>query len=127
VSKSPAQSVAIELTDDEAQMLVSGLSDWGGPAYGSEALAVAMGFAGLEDLYLEAQRMMCAIQHRRPMTVRDWTRALVATEIAFASSVLGTGVDEWTCIRAGRGAEWLEVLERLQSKLPADPTLLFPA
>jgi hypothetical protein len=117
------EAVVIELDPDEAGMLISGLSDWGGPAYGSDALAVAMGFRDLDDLIEQAQRLMDDIQFRRPMTIRDWTRALVATEFAFASSVLGTG-DEWTAIRAGHDVDWLRTLRRLQSKVHADPELL---
>ncbi len=48
--------VAVDLTDDERYMLVTGLNDWGGPAHGTESLAVAMGFTGLHDLHRETSR-----------------------------------------------------------------------
>jgi hypothetical protein len=72
-------------------MLVYGLMDWGGPAYGTNSLAVAMGFSDLEDLQEDGDRIARAIAAGRPLSVRDWTRALVAAEFALASEVLGTG------------------------------------
>src|SRR4051795_2823092 len=94
------KTVQVELTDDERTMLVYGLKDWGGPAHGTEALAVAMGFEGLENLCEDGDRIAVAIGAGEALTVRDWTRALVATEFVFASDVLGTG-SEWTVIQAG--------------------------
>jgi hypothetical protein len=119
VSVPGPEAVAVELDADEEGMLILGLNDWGGPAYGSDALAVAMGFRDLDDLVEEAQRLIDDIRSRRPMTVHDWTRALVATEFAFASSVLGTG-DEWTTIQGGDDADWIWILRRLQNKVPAN-------
>jgi len=116
-------AVVIELDPDEAGMLISGLSDWSGPAYGSEALAIAMGFRNMDDLIEQAQRLIDDIRFRRPMTVRDWTRALVATEFAFTSSVLGSG-DEWAGMRDEDDADGIRILRRLQSKVPADPETL---
>jgi hypothetical protein len=123
VSVPHPEAVVIQLDSNEVDMLISGLSDWGGPAYGSDALAVAMGFRDLEDLIEEAQRLIDDIQFRRPMTIRDWTRALVATELAYASSVLGSG-GEWTSVRDGSDADWIRTLRRLQSKVPADSASL---
>jgi hypothetical protein len=124
VSEDAQQTVAIALDDDERALLVAALSDWSGPASGSEALALAMGFSSLGNLFDETSRMSVDIQDLRPMSTLDWTRALLATEIAFASSVLGTGVEEWLTIRGGTSDVWISALRRLQTKLPADPTLL---
>lgn len=108
---------SVALTDDERTMLVYGLKDWGGPAHGTDALALAMGFSGLHDLQEGAERIADAIASGHPLPVRDWTRALVATEFAFASEVLGTG-GEWTTILGGRDEDWIGVLRRLQGKVP---------
>jgi hypothetical protein len=40
----PPAMVSVDLDLEERDMLVRGLDDWGGPANGSDALAVAMGF-----------------------------------------------------------------------------------
>jgi hypothetical protein len=41
----------------------------------------------------EADRIRLALIERGPMSTSDWARALVATEIAFASSYHGAGGD----------------------------------
>jgi hypothetical protein len=40
----PAAIVAVDVGSREREMLVCGLNDWGGPAHGSDAPVVAMGF-----------------------------------------------------------------------------------
>jgi hypothetical protein len=54
----------------------------------------------------------------------DRSRALVATEFAFVSVVLGTGVDEWSAINGGSEEKWFGFLRRLQRKLPRDSAAL---
>jgi hypothetical protein len=49
----------------------------------------AMGFGTVQALYAEGDRIAIDLRSRRPMTRRHWTRALLATEIAFISDVLG--------------------------------------
>ena len=109
----------IDLEPDERQMLVHGLVDWGGPANGSDALAVAMGFANMHQLHIEAQNLIKAIDTSKPLSIRDWTRALVATEFAFVSEVLGTGLGEWSSITGMDPEHWIAILQRLQDKLPS--------
>jgi hypothetical protein len=75
-------------------------------------------------LSAEAPALVRAIQQGRSLSVRDWTRALVATEFAFVSVVLGTGVGEWSAIYGGSEEKWFGVLRRLQRKLPRDPAAL---
>jgi hypothetical protein len=120
----PAAMVPVDLDPAEREMLVCGLNDWGGPAYGSDALAVAMGFESIDHLGAEAPALIRAIQQGRSLSVLDWTRALVATEFAFISVVLGTGVDEWSTVNGGSGEKWIGVLRRLQGKLPMDSAAL---
>lgn len=93
-------------------MLVCGLTDWGGPLEGTELLAAEMGFSSLDDLYEDGERIAAAIGSGQPLSVRDWARALLATEFAFAM-----GADEWTSIQGGTPEHWNNVLHHLQSKL----------
>jgi len=81
-SEDPDELVQVELTLEERQMLSIGLNDWGGPAYGSEPLAQAMGFEDLDNLCEESQLVGSAIRDRQVPSRRDWTRAMVATEVA---------------------------------------------
>src|SRR5919106_318204 len=47
--------------------------------------APAMGFRSVEDLFEEGDSIVGNIEARRQLTRRDWTRALLATEIVLAS------------------------------------------
>ena len=119
------KTVTLELTEDERGMLVYGLRDWDGPAHGTHSLSVAMGFAGLSDLQEDGARIADAIASGQALPVRDWTRAMVATEFAFASELLGTG-SEWTVINARSDGYWVEVLRSLQRKVPQARRFLGP-
>ena len=66
-----ADGVSVELSEEERYMLVYGLRDWGGPAYCSESLAVAMGFSGIDDLLDESERIITSIQAHEPLTDRS--------------------------------------------------------
>jgi hypothetical protein len=110
--------VSLELSEDERRMLFYGLIDWGGPASDCpEPLAVALGFENTDDLAIDGRRIADDIYDSRAVSDRDWTRALFAAEIIFASDLLGTG-SEWTTIHGGDDAYWLEVLRGLQQKIP---------
>jgi hypothetical protein len=119
------KTVTFDLSDDERTMLIDGLIGWEGPGHGTDSLAVAMGFADLDDLATEGERIARAIGTGDALPVRDWTRALVAAEFAFASDLLGTG-SEWTVINGGTDAEWIDVLRRLQRRLPRARRFLGP-
>lgn len=125
MSEPPVKTVSLQLTEDERRMLVYGLKDWGGPAHGTDSLAIAMGFSNLDDLQEDGDRIADAIAAGQALPVRDWTRAMVATEIVFASEVLGTG-SEWTVINAGTDAYWIDVLRSLQRKVPQGRRFLGP-
>jgi hypothetical protein len=111
------KSVAVDLTEDERYMLVMGLDGWGGPAHPTEALAVAMGFDSVHQLEAEGERIAGEIGRREPLTVQDWTRAMVATEFAFASDSLGIGT-EWVVIDGRPDQYWIRILRDLQTKVP---------
>ncbi|WP_093572402.1 hypothetical protein [Amycolatopsis rubida] len=105
--------VAIELADDERKVLGRGLAEWGGPAHCTEALAVAMGFRSVADLYEEGRRLHAALTAGDPLGPRDWRRMLVATEIVFASDVFGSGCD-WSITTGFSDEETIKILRRLQ-------------
>jgi hypothetical protein len=112
----PHQFIETDLTDQERFVLNRGLVEWGGPAHCTEAMARAMGFQSVANLLEEGDRIVNDIEARRPLTRRDWTRALLATEIVFASDVLGSGV-EWPDTTGLDDVETLRTLRRLQLKL----------
>ncbi len=68
--------VGVDLDDDERDLLWTALRDWGGPAYGTEALARACGFGSPDELYDTAAALADALRDKRPLPVADWTRVL---------------------------------------------------
>ena len=108
--------LTIDLTGEERYVLFRGLAEWGGPAHATDALAIAMGFADVEDLLQEGRRLRTAIRAGQPLTRRDWRRALVATEIVFASDVFGSGCD-WSITSGLSDDETVKTLRALQRKL----------
>jgi hypothetical protein len=112
----PGARVDFQLTDDERLMLRHGLIEWGGPARCTDELAVAMGFADAADLLAQGERIRAELDAGRPLSRWDWTRALLATEIVFASDVLGAACD-WQTVTGLDDARSMAVLRSLQHKL----------
>lgn len=111
-----AGEIAVELTPVERDLLRQGVQMWGGPAYPSNELAVAMGFVDAVDLDEKVVDLQNKLRVEAPLSPRDWTRVLIATEIAFASDVLGAGV-EWHAVSNIDDATSIRVLRSIQMKL----------
>ncbi|MCP2048974.1 UNVERIFIED_ORG: hypothetical protein J3D58_003046 [Paenarthrobacter nicotinovorans] len=84
--------VQFDLDENEREVLRRALMEWAGPAAPTEAMAVAMGFRDVADLFAEGERIAAFIQAGRSLTKGDWRRALLATEIVFASNTVGAGL-----------------------------------
>lgn len=108
--------VDVALSDDERFLLDRGLVEWGGPARCTEAMAIAIGFSGVADLLTEGYRIADDLSNRRPLSRTDWTRALLATEVVFASDVLGSGHD-WEADTDLDDAATIGVLRSVQFRL----------
>jgi hypothetical protein len=108
--------VSFDLTEDERAVLRAGLLEWGGPARCTEELAVGMGFASVGDLFAEGDRLRAALANYEPMSRLDWARTLLATEIVFASDLVGSGWD-WSITTGFSDDHTLAVLRGLQRKL----------
>jgi hypothetical protein len=111
-----SEPIDVKLTADETRLLTAGLVEWAGPARCTEALARAMGFTDVEDLFRQSDRLIPALRNAQPLARRDWTRALLATEIVFASEVVGSGWD-WQSTVGWSDETTIEVLRQLQRKL----------
>jgi hypothetical protein len=115
-SDDPAGLIDFRLSDEERALLRAGLGQWGGPTYCTEELAVAMGFASVDHLYRQAERIAAGIKAGDPQSRTDWTRALIATEFVFVSNVFGAGWD-WSTVTGFTDAGSLRILRQLQVKL----------
>ena len=112
----PEQTLDADLTDAERFVLNQGLVEWGGPAQCTDAMARATGFRDVADLFDQGGRIARDLAARRPLSRRDWTRALLATEVVFASDVLGSGT-EWPDTTGLDDQETLQTLRSIQYKL----------
>lgn len=98
-------------------MLRAALLEWGGPAKPTEQLALAMGFQGLEGLSRDVMTLREALKEGVPLSREDWQRVLLATEIVFASDVVGSGLD-WPITTGVPDAEAIALLRAMQRKMP---------
>lgn len=112
----PDAPIQLRLSERERALLCAGLTEWGGPARCTEELAVAMGFESVADLFNSGDRIGDAIVAGVPLSRTDWTRALLATEIVFASNVIGSGWD-WQTTTGFEDEATLVMLRSLQRRL----------
>ena len=110
------RAVEVDLADDERALLLEGLRQWGGSASPTHELAKAMGFESVRDLDVERRRIADDLEERHQLSARDWTRALVCTEVIIASDVFGAGV-EWAIVTPFDDETAVRVLRAIQRKL----------
>lgn len=115
----------VDVTKKERRLLMQGLREWGGPAYPTREMAVAMGFADVADLFEGGDRIAALLESERPLAPFDWTRALLSAEIVFASDVLGSGID-WATTTGDQDHETIATLRNLQRKLYAARVVVRP-
>lgn len=73
------------------------------------------GFASVDDLFAQTDRLTSAIA-AGAMSRLDWMRVLLATEVVFASDVLGSGID-WEATSGLSDEDSIAILRRVQRKL----------
>lgn len=115
---SASEPVHFELSDEERKLLWQGLGQWGGPADLTDAMAVAMGFASTAGFFEEEERLSAALEEKAALPPADWRRILLATEIVFASDIVGAGY-EWQTVTGLDDESTLRILRRLQQRFPA--------
>jgi hypothetical protein len=112
---------AVELTEAERRLLREGLSQWGGPAAGTNEIATGLGFADLRDLVFGSG---CSLERRievgEPLSSEDWERAMRAIEVVFASAYWGAASD-WEIVTGMTDHETIDLLRSVQRKLRVVP------
>jgi hypothetical protein len=98
-------------------VLIGGVVEWGGPAHCTEEFAVAMGFTSVAGLFDSQDRLLAALRNAEPLTQIDWARALLLSEVVFASDVVGSGLD-WSITVGLSDEETIRVLREIQRKIP---------
>jgi hypothetical protein len=104
------------MSGEERDLLRRGLLEWSGPARGTEEFAVAMGFSGLDGLLQEGKRIRAKLDSGESLEPIDWARALLATEVAFVSDMVGSGHD-WSVTTGFSDEETVRILRSIQRKL----------
>jgi hypothetical protein len=107
-----AELVHIDLTDDERVLLVQGLNEYGGPGRGAPLLRPLVGLSSVGEFYYLIDRLKAAVKSDDLLSDLDWARALVLTEISWASDLLGAGIDFSSNIRDEKAVVVLRGLQR---------------
>jgi len=106
----------LDISEREVEMLGQGLLHFGGPAHATEEFATAMGFKGAERMPEECMEIRRKLEGSEALSARDWTRALLALEICFASELMGVGY-EWSTVTGFSDSETIRILRSIQRKL----------
>ena len=106
----------IDLTPEERDLLARGLTEWSGPATASVEIANLLDLAHPPVFLDETQAIARRIRAGEPLEPADWRRALLATEIVFASDVVGSGV-EWSTTTGISDEDAIRLLRSAQRKL----------
>jgi hypothetical protein len=104
--------VDIELTEDERTLLLAGLLEYGGPAVGARVVFPIVGAVDLDEFFELTDRLRHSITAHESLSALDWTRALVLTEICWASDILGAASDFGINLTDGRAMAALRSLQR---------------
>lgn len=104
------------LDEDERNFVSQALGEWGGSARATDALALMMGFRDKRDLMDETSRLATRVRSDAPLAFDEWRRALLATEIAFASDVVGSGLD-WETVSGLSDGRSIALLRSVQRKV----------
>lgn len=113
---SVVDAFSIDLDADERRLLRSGVLEWGGPARCTEEMAIAVGFESVQDIFDQTDRLRDALATGGPLTYIDWSRVVLATEVVFASDVMGSGHD-WSITTGISDADTIVLLRQVQSKV----------
>jgi hypothetical protein len=113
--------VAIDLTDEERELMVLALNEYAGTAqHTHRLLCPVLGQADKHEWYQLTTRLKETIRNKERLSDLDWGRAMFLTDICFGSTLVGSG------LRFGRGADeyWFEILRSLQAKVSTYPRFL---
>jgi hypothetical protein len=113
--------VGIELTDEERELMVLALNEYGGTAQHTyQLLCPVLGLSNLDEWARLVNRLEEAVRNNQPLSDLDWARAMFLTDISFGSTLVGSG------LRFGRSADeyWFGILRSVQEKISTYPRFL---
>ena len=104
--------IAIELTDDEREFMLTALSEFGGTAGYKPFPIKILGVSTSDEFDGLLAQLRRAIWDREPMSVLDWERAQLLTETCWASDLIGSGTEFWTSYRDEEAAPLMRSISR---------------
>lgn len=124
---SSSELVAVDLTQDERDFIQQTLEQWGLSAASKPFPFQALGLSTWEEFGELTLRLENAVCDGEPLTDLDWARVLFLTEITWASSLVGSGLD-FAIVTRFSDTEAVGLLRDLQRKLGGvkRAKLLFP-
>ena len=115
------ERVVIDLTDEERELILIALNEYGGSAkHTYRLLCPVLGQSNKHEWFQHINRLEFAIKNKQPLSDLDWARAMFLTDISFGSTLVGSG------LRFGPAADeyWFEILRSLQGKVSTYPRFL---
>jgi hypothetical protein len=110
-----SELVTIDLTDAERRLMYLAINEYSGLAkYGKPLLAPLFGASTIDEFDATLHQLRSAVENSEPLSDLDWARALLLTEISWASDLLGAGTEFETNIDDDTA---LPLLRSLQYKI----------
>jgi hypothetical protein len=106
--------VAIDLTDQERELMGLALNEYAGTAQHTyRLLGPVLGQSTKHQWYQLTTRLKRDIDSKEPLSDLDWARAMCLTDTSFGSTLVGSG------LRFGRAADeyWFPILRSIQEKI----------
>jgi hypothetical protein len=119
--------VAVELTEDERHFIQQTMEQWALSAAWKPFPFQVLGFSTWEEFLNLTGRLEHAVIAGEPLTDLDWARVLFLTEITWASTLIGSGLD-FAIVTRFSDTEAVSLLRGLQRKISGRKRakLLFP-
>ncbi len=122
-----SELVAVDLTEDEREFIRQTLDQWGWSASNKPFPFQLLGLSSWQEFGQLVVRLSHAISTGDPLTDLDWARVLFLTEITWASSLVGSGLD-FAIVTKFSDVQAVGLLRGLQRKIGRydRALLLFP-
>lgn len=119
--------ITIDLTERERDFISRALYEWHGPAAWKPLPIEVLGLSDWDEFDQLTDRLENAVKRGDPLADLDWTRALFLTEVSWASSLVGSGLD-FSIVTGVDDNEAITVLRSIQRKISSQrrADLLFP-
>jgi hypothetical protein len=118
--------IPIELTDDEREFMVIALGEFGGTASYTPFPIKILGVSTDDEFDELLARLRRAIWDREPLSQLNWERAQLLTETCWASDLIGSGTEFWTCYRDEKAAPLMRSIQRKLGRHYPEVSALFP-